>query len=76
MSKTIQIRDVPDHVHRTLKSRAASEGISLSDFVRQELTRIAERPSVREWLELTQDAKPNLTMQTAAEMIRGLRESR
>jgi antitoxin FitA len=41
MSKMIQIRNVPDEVHTALKIRAAKEGMSLSDFLRREVTRVA-----------------------------------
>ena len=41
----IQIRNVPDDVHRTLKSRAAAEGTSLSDYVLREVTRVARMPT-------------------------------
>ena len=41
----IQIRNVPDDVHRTLKSRAAAEGTSLSDYVLREVTRAARTPT-------------------------------
>lgn len=41
--KTIQVRHVPDDVHRELRSRAAAEGISLSDYVLRELERAARR---------------------------------
>jgi plasmid stability protein len=41
----IQIRHVPDKLHRTLKSRAALAGMSLSDFLLAELRRMAERPT-------------------------------
>ena len=37
MSKMIQIRNVPDEMHRMLKMQAAAEGISLSDFIKREL---------------------------------------
>lgn len=37
MSKMIQIRNVPDDVHRALKVRAASEGLSLSDYIKRDL---------------------------------------
>jgi hypothetical protein len=48
MAKMIQLRHVPDDLHRTLKSRAALEGLSLSDFLLREVRRIAERPTVDE----------------------------
>ena len=72
----IQIRDVPDSVHGTLKSRAAREGMSLSDFIKRELERAAERPTMREWLERTQQAKRISTGRTAAQLIRELRDER
>jgi hypothetical protein len=44
----IQIRNVPDEVHRTLKVRAAASGTSLSDYVLREITRVAESPTPAE----------------------------
>ena len=46
----VQIRNVPEHLHRTLKSRAALAGLSLSDFLLRELRKVAERPSSEELL--------------------------
>ena len=48
MSKMIQLRNVPDALHRKLKARAALEGKSLSDFLVQEARKIAERPTDEE----------------------------
>jgi plasmid stability protein len=48
MSKMIQIRNVPDSLHRKLKARAAMEGKSLSDYLIAEITRLAERPTLAE----------------------------
>ena len=76
MSKMIQIRDVPDQVHSTLKARAAREGMSLSDFIKRELERTVERPTMREWLERTQQAKPIPSKRSAAQIVRELRDSR
>ena len=76
MSKMIQVRDVPEHVHGTLKSRAAREGMSLSDFLKKELTRAAERPTMQEWLDFTQQAKPIRAKRSPAQVIRQLRDSR
>jgi antitoxin FitA len=44
----IQIRNVPEDVHRTLKSRAAARGRSLSDYVLEEVTRSARTPTPEE----------------------------
>ena len=46
--KMIQIRNVPDELHRSLKARAAREGRTLSDLILSELPRLAERPSPEE----------------------------
>jgi plasmid stability protein len=48
--KTIQIRNVPDSVHRSLSTRAAAAGMSLSDFALAELERVAEHPPVADLL--------------------------
>jgi len=48
MSKMIQIRNVPDSLHRKLKSRAANEGMTLSDYLMAEILRSAEKPSINE----------------------------
>jgi antitoxin FitA len=48
--KTIQIRNVPDEVHRTLRTRAAASGISLSDYALWELERVAQKPPIAELL--------------------------
>lgn len=72
----IQVRDVPEHVHGTLKSRAAREGMSLSDFIKRELERAAARPTMQEWLERTHEAKPIHTKVPAARILRELRDER
>lgn len=51
MARMIQIRNVPDLVHRRLKARAAEEAISLSDLLLREAVRLAEKPSRAELLE-------------------------
>jgi plasmid stability protein len=76
MSKMIQVRDVPERVHSTLKARAAREGMSLSDYIKRELERTTERPTMREWLERTRETKPILAKRTAAEVVRELRDER
>jgi len=76
MSKTIQIRDVPDQVHGILKARAARESMSLSDFIKRELARVAEKPTMQEWLGRTQQAKPIPAKVTAAKLVRALRDER
>jgi plasmid stability protein len=48
MPVMIQVRNVPDAVHRTLKTRAAATGTSLSDYIKRELTRAAEQATLEE----------------------------
>lgn len=50
VARNIQIRNVPDDIHRTLRSRAAAAGVSLSDYLLAEIVRVAERPSVADVL--------------------------
>ncbi len=51
MTKTIQVRDVPDDVHRRLTDRAAQERRSLSELVRSEIVEMARRPTMSEMLD-------------------------
>jgi antitoxin FitA len=44
----IQIRNVPDHLHRELKARAAREGLTLSDYLLRMAEREAGRPTIEE----------------------------
>ena len=76
MPKMIQIRNVPDRVHGTLKARAAREGMSLSDFIKRELERAAELPSMRDWLDRIKRAKPLVTTKSPTQVIRDLRDAR
>jgi antitoxin FitA len=48
MSKMIQIRNVPDDVHRALKVSALAEGMSLSDYIKRELATIASQATFEE----------------------------
>ncbi len=43
--KMIQVRNVPDELHRSLKERAAREGTTMSDLILTELPRLAHKPS-------------------------------
>lgn len=48
MGVLVQVRDVPEDVHRTLKARAATAGMSLSEYVRGMLARSTSRPTPAE----------------------------
>jgi plasmid stability protein len=72
----IQVRHVPDQLHRTLKARAAMKGMTLSDYLLREMNEIAARPTIDEMLErLAQRSRVELA-EPAAESIRLGREER
>jgi plasmid stability protein len=76
MSKMVQIRNVPDGLHRKLKVRAAGSGQTLSDYLLAELERLAARPTRDEMLAKLH-ARGRTTLKTpAAVAIRAERESR
>jgi len=58
MTKMIQIRNVPDDLHRTLKVRAAEAGMTLSDYLLSEIERVAERPTLAEMMERLRQREP------------------
>ncbi len=69
----IQIRNVPDDVHRRLKARAAIEGVSLSELALVELTRSLERPTRRELLDLVASREPVLAGPSSTELVAAAR---
>jgi plasmid stability protein len=75
MQKMIQIRNVPEHVHRKLKARAATAGQSLSDYLLAELVRIVSRPTRQEMLARIHSRSPVSLKTSAATIIRAERES-
>jgi plasmid stability protein len=72
----IQIRNVPDSLHRTLKSRAAQAGMSLSDYLLAELRKLAERPTMEELRKRLQQMEPVELPVSAAQLVREERDSR
>ncbi len=71
----IQIRNVPDELHRTLKARAASEGMSLSDYLLSEVEKVAEKPTMRELMERLRKDEPVELRESPAEIIRQVRDA-
>ena len=70
----IQIRNVPDALHRRLKSRAALAGMSLSDYLLSEIRAAVERPTIEE-LRARLESRSAVTPPVgAAEMIRAERD--
>jgi plasmid stability protein len=76
MSKVIQIRDVPDDVHRTLKARAAEQGRSLSELLREQLINYAKQPSMAEFLARIDALPPVDVDESPADIIRAGRAER
>ena len=76
MSKMIQIRHVPDDLHRTLKSRAALAGKSLSDYLREELERLSGYPSIEEWQARVRARGTATLSRPAADLVREARDRR
>jgi len=71
----IQIRNVPDDLHRTLKQRAAKEGMTLSDYLLSEIERVARKPTMREWLEKVSRDEPVEVDEQPEDIIRRLRDA-
>ena len=76
MSKMIQLRHVPDDLHRKLKARAALEGLSLSDYLLREVGRVTEYPSLAELRERLASREPFHPRVPPAKVIRAERERR
>jgi plasmid stability protein len=76
MSKMIQIRNVPDALHRQIKSRAAEEGLSLSDYVMRELRRSVSYPNQAELVARIRARGELKVSMSPAEAIRLEREGR
>ena len=74
MAKMIQLRHVPDELHRLLKARAALEGLSLSEYLLAEIRRSAERPTLRDLRARLQQRTPVVPDVSPAEVIRELRD--
>ena len=76
MSTMIQIRNVPEGLHRRLKARAAMTGLSLSDYLLDEIRRVAERPTIEE-LRARLERRPAVTPAVPpAQAVRAERDSR
>lgn len=76
MSKMIQLRNVPDSLHRGLKARAAMAGMSLSDYLLAEIKEIAEKPTLSELRDRLHTRKPVSALIDSARMIREERDAR
>jgi plasmid stability protein len=75
-TKMIQLRNVPDALHRSLKARAAMAGMSLSDYLITEIKEIAERPTLAELRAQLHTRKPTTVPLDTARIVREEREAR
>jgi len=72
----IQIRNVPEEIHRTLKVRAAEAGMTLSEFLLREVTHVAQRPTVEQVLRRIEARGPAKVPVDSATAVRAEREQR
>ncbi len=72
----IQLRNVPEGLHRTLKARAALAGMSLSDYLVTEIRRVAERPTIAELRERLERRTRVNSRVSAADAVREERDAR
>ena len=76
MAVMVQIRHVPDEIHRKLKMRAAERGMALSDFLLREVSEVANRPTLDEVVERMR-RRPKATGRIdSASLVRAEREAR
>lgn len=75
MTVMIQIRNVPDKVHRALKARSALAGKSLSDLILEELVAMAALPSEAELRVRLGEAEPFAVKQSSAGIVRRERDA-
>jgi plasmid stability protein len=75
MTKMIQIRNVPDDLHRKLKVRAAERGMTLSDYLLGEVERVADKPTLAELMDRLAQEEPAELPEPPEATIRRLRDS-
>ena len=76
MSTMIQIRNVPDALHRRLKARAAMAGMSLSEYLLSEIRGVAERPTLDEMRARLAERSSERPTLAPARAVRAERDSR
>ena len=74
MSKMIQIRNVPDEMHRALKVRAAAAGMTLSDYIKKELSWVTDKSQLEEVIERVEARGPSGL--TTKWIVNAIREGR
>jgi plasmid stability protein len=76
MPVMIQLRNVPDALHRRLKSRAAMAGMSLSDYLIAEIAQLSERPTVEELRAQLASRSTSALKTSPAKAVRAERDDR
>jgi plasmid stability protein len=76
MPVMIQLRNVPDELHKKLKARAAEAGMSLSAYMLRDAQRLADRPTAEEIRSKLATLKPFRLKETPAQAIRAIRDGR
>lgn len=76
MAKMIQIRNVPEPVHRTLKARAAQAGMTLSDYLLAEVQQLADLPTIEELTARIRSHSRVRVSESPAAVIRRHRDAR
>jgi len=76
MSAMIQIRNVPDDLHRRAKARAALEGVTLSDLALRALRKEVETLTFDEVVARVRELGPVYDAPNAARILRGARDRR
>ena len=74
MAKAIQIRDVPDDVHAAVRARAAAAGMSMSEYLRNELLRLVARPTVAEVIARARTRHGGASREAIVRVIREARD--
>jgi plasmid stability protein len=73
---SIQIRHVPEGVHRTLRARAAAAGLSLSDYLLEDITRLAEGPPQADVIRRASSRSGGAEVELIVEAVRSGRDRR
>jgi plasmid stability protein len=76
MPKMIQLRHVPDDLHRKLKASAAMDGLSLSDYILREVRQFADKPTMSEMKERLARLEPVNMKTSPVEILRAIRDGR
>ncbi len=76
MSKMIQIRHVPDVLHRKLKIRAAEADMTLSDYIKLELEQMAARPTLTQIATRLRALEPVELDESVVDILRQARDAR